>query len=585
MRLLFGWTLTTVVVLLSCNLSCVQAFDQVPVVEIDSGLVSGKVSKTWTGRTVFGFEGIPYAAPPIGPLRFQEAQPLKPWLGIWNASTPGSSCIQYSHETYDIEGDEDCLYLNVYTPRLPDQDDLLQGRLLDVLVFIHGGAFMFLEGSSFKPDFLLDKDILLVTLNYRLGPIGFFSTGDAVAPGNNGLKDQVQALKWLKRNVNRFGGNPDKVTISGMSAGGASVHYHMLSPLSRGLFSKAFSQSGSALCPWTITEDVPAKSATIGAYLGCPTKPSSVLVECLSSRPARKIVEAVKLFMPFMYNPYSPFGPVVEPPDSEIPFLSELPYRILAKGEAADVPWLSSVATHEGLYPGSEYVNNEALLNHIDKNWNQVIPHILDYNYTVPSSRIDEVSQRIRIEYMGEQPLVKGKTAEFIQMIGDRLFVVDIVKAAQIQAQVGTSPVYMYQFAYRGRHSLSELFSHSTENYGASHADDTAYALRTKIINVEESEEDRSLVPIMVEIWTSFTKTGKPSTGDSSIEWDPLSKDLNETTVPYLKIASPKNIYMEYGEEMGRKSFWDSLGFNENEQYNFYMGHVCSEDEFCYTIS
>lgn len=106
---------------------------------------------------------------------------------------------------------------------------------MNVVVYIHGGAFMFGSGREYKPHYLLDKDdIVFVSINYRLGPLGFASTGDEYVPGNNGLKDQVAALKWIQRNIAAFGGNPGAVTIAGMSAGGASVHYHMLSPMSQG---------------------------------------------------------------------------------------------------------------------------------------------------------------------------------------------------------------------------------------------------------------------------------------------------------------------------------------------------------------
>uniref|UniRef100_A0A2S2Q259 Carboxylic ester hydrolase n=1 Tax=Sipha flava TaxID=143950 RepID=A0A2S2Q259_9HEMI len=532
-------------------------------VEIDSGFVSGKLSKTWKGRSFYSFEGIPYATPPVGELRFKEAQPVKPWSGVWNASSPGSKCIQYVHPDYTVQGDEDCLYVNVYTPKLPGQEDA--SKPLNVLVFIHGGAFMFLEGSVYKPDFILDKDIVLVTFNYRLGPIGFFSTGDSVVPGNNGLKDQVQALKWVKRNIKRFGGDSESVTLSGMSAGGASVNYHMLSPLSKGLFQKAFSQSGTAMCPWTLTENVPAKSAAIGALLGCPVRTSAALVECLNARPALQIVNAVKIFMPFMFNPFTPFGPVVEPP-SEKAFISDTPYHIIANGQAADIPWLASVASHEGLYPGSEFINNVTLLKFITENWNQVIPHLLDFNYTVQPDKINNVSQLIRKQYLDSEDLVIGNTAKFIEMISDRLFIVDIVKAARMQAQLYKSPVYLYQFAYRGKHSLSEYFAKTDEDFGASHADDTAYALRNVYGNVEDSELDKSLVSTVVNVWTSFAFTGIPSTGDASFDWTPVSKDPNYSAVSFLKIASPTDIYMDE-EDMGRIPFWDSLGFNENENY------------------
>ncbi|KAL4141756.1 hypothetical protein QTP88_004333 [Uroleucon formosanum] len=540
--------------------------DKYPVVETKSGPISGKQSKTWKGRTIYSFQGIPYATPPVGNLRFQEAQPIDPWLKVWNASSPGSKCLQYNHWTYLIEGDEDCLYVNIHTPKLPGRGKSI--KPLNVLVYIHGGAFMFFEASVYQPDYILDKDIIPVTINYQLGPLSFFSTGDSVVPGNNGLKDQVQALKWVKRNIKYFGGDPESITITGMSAGGASVHFHMLSPLSRGLFQKVFSQSGTALCPWTIAENVPDKSAAVGAYLGCPTRPSKDLIECLMTKPAVHIVEAVKIFLPFLYNPFSPFGPIVELP-SENAFISELPYNIIAEGLATDVPVLFSFVTHEGLYPGSEFINNPELLKYIDENWNKVMPHILDYNYTIPQDYIDTVSEMIREEYIGSNYLAKGNTEEFIQMIGDRLFVVDIIKAAKMHAKFYNSPVYLYQFGYRGRHSFSEHFAQSNENYGASHTDDMAYALKNEFVNVEDSESDKSLVPIIVDIWTSFAFEGIPSTGDSRINWTPVSQSLDDSVVSFLKISSPTNITMSEVEDMGRTSFWDSLDFKENEYYSY----------------
>ncbi|CAG2062859.1 unnamed protein product, partial [Timema podura] len=165
---------------------------------------------------------------------FQSPKPPSRWSGVRNATEDTSPCTQRSifARQVEVSGSEDCLYLNVYTPQLPDgsNDDL------PVMVWFHGGGWVSGAGTSkfYGPQFLLDKDIVLVTVTYRLGPIGFLSTGDEAAPGNSGLKDQVAALRWVQDNIAVFGGNPNSVTIFGESAGGASVHYHILSPLSQG---------------------------------------------------------------------------------------------------------------------------------------------------------------------------------------------------------------------------------------------------------------------------------------------------------------------------------------------------------------
>ncbi|KAL3282159.1 hypothetical protein HHI36_005354 [Cryptolaemus montrouzieri] len=160
--------------------------------------------------------------------------PIEPWKDVLDATKPHAVCPQRDiyRRTDLIEGDEDCLYLNVYTPRLPSENL----ELLPVMVFFHGGGFLCGGGNSYwyGPDVLLDRDIVLVVTNYRLGALGFLSTGDSVSPGNYGLKDQSLALKWVKKNIEYFGGDPDSITLFGESAGGASANYHMLSPLSKG---------------------------------------------------------------------------------------------------------------------------------------------------------------------------------------------------------------------------------------------------------------------------------------------------------------------------------------------------------------
>ena len=199
----------------------------------------------------YAFHAIPYASPPVGALRFKPPKKISEnWQDIYNASDPKKGnekqCAQkgYAGLANDTKS-EDCLYLWVYTPSMSNATSPLP-----VFVWIHGGAFEIGSGkfSDYGPDRLLKgNDIVMVSINYRVGLLGFLSLGSAEVPGNMGLLDQVMALKWIQRNIKNFGGDPNMITIAGESAGSYSVIYHMLSPLSKGLFHRAIAQSGTPL--------------------------------------------------------------------------------------------------------------------------------------------------------------------------------------------------------------------------------------------------------------------------------------------------------------------------------------------------
>uniref|UniRef100_A0A6P7G416 Carboxylic ester hydrolase n=1 Tax=Diabrotica virgifera virgifera TaxID=50390 RepID=A0A6P7G416_DIAVI len=180
--------------------------------------------------TYYAFLGVPFAAPPIGELRFKPPQPANNWDGILEANNSKISCYQTDKD--DDYQTEDCLHLNVYTPNNPSS-----GKKTPVLVFIYGGTFVH-GHANYDPKsvaFLMRENITVVTFNYRVGPFGFLSTADTVVPGNMGLKDQQFVLKWMQNNIHLFGGDKAKVTIMGQSAGAASVTYQVLSPGSAGL--------------------------------------------------------------------------------------------------------------------------------------------------------------------------------------------------------------------------------------------------------------------------------------------------------------------------------------------------------------
>lgn len=184
------------------------------IVNTDGGQVSGTEERTrTTDIRFFAWRGIPYAQPPVGDLRFRDPVQHQGWNGVRDGSQHGSRCPSSSGR-----GNEDCLFLNVYTTNIIDKRP--------VMVWIHGGSFNGGSGDSdsFPADLYVAEDVVYVSINYRLGILGFMSTGDQHAPGNYAMKDMVMALRWIQRNIANFGGDPDNVTIFGESAGGVAVH-------------------------------------------------------------------------------------------------------------------------------------------------------------------------------------------------------------------------------------------------------------------------------------------------------------------------------------------------------------------------
>ncbi|CAN7937551.1 unnamed protein product, partial [Ixodes hexagonus] len=329
-------------------LVCVTApnTDEEPIIETKQGTLKGRFEAV-SGKKVQVYLGIPYAEPPLHDLRFRRPVPETPWNGTYDATQKKSSCPQHFYPAiFDIQTDlsEDCLYLNVWTP-----DTATPTK--PVIVWIHGGAFAF--GSSYQSWYngsLLTAmhDVVVVTINYRLGIFGFLAAGVADAPGNVGLLDQNLALKWVQDNIHAFGGNSSRVTIFGESAGAYSVHAHIISPLSRGLFQRAFMMSGtydsnglldSVFASAVQGSQVAAKLNCTGPFRDLTSHPEMVL-ECLRGKPTEALFNAARdvtgqklfTFLPTYPNDFFPIRPTLA----------------LKQGQFADVDVMVSVTQSEG---------------------------------------------------------------------------------------------------------------------------------------------------------------------------------------------------------------------------------------------
>lgn len=278
------------------------------------------------------FQGIPYAAPPVGPLRWQPPQPTLPWSGMLDASKPGPQCIQETpHESRTSKPtSEDCLTLNVWTPAAGRASDKLP-----VMVWIHGGGFVNGSGDIYHARYLAARGrIVVVTINYRLGALGFLahpSLGGDV--GNYGLADQQAALRWVRDNIAAFGGDPAKVTIAGESAGGMSVCDHLVAPGSAGLFRAAIIQSAPCQAMANL-ESAQRISVDYAASVGCPDEATAA--GCLRSLPATALARP-----PW----YSRIGDsdALTGPVAGTPALPEGAVAAIAAGQAARVPVLIGI--------------------------------------------------------------------------------------------------------------------------------------------------------------------------------------------------------------------------------------------------
>lgn len=279
-------------------------------------------------------------------------------------------------------GSEDCLYLNVYRPH---KRRYTRHTRLPVMVYIHGGAFFSgaMDKSILGPKyFMATGEVILVVIQYRLSALGFLSTGDAASPGNFGLKDQVVAMQWVKDNIGSFGGDPNLITIFGQSAGGASVHMHMLSPLAKGLFSQVIAMSGSAVGPYNYPTPDPLKLAQKHARLVGVTDADSLstteLVERLREIPAGDLTTSVAGLKFFDVDSLTVYRMVLEPSDLEGAYLTETPLELLRQGKFAKVPFMTGLVEVEGAVRAAAIITNQTTLNEFNSRVEELVPLLME---------------------------------------------------------------------------------------------------------------------------------------------------------------------------------------------------------------
>ncbi|EDS28756.1 cholinesterase [Culex quinquefasciatus] len=487
---------------MNCPATCGST---IPSVTITDGCLCGTTMPGLEGGPFDAYLGVPFAKPPVGELRFANPVRNLPWSGAYNASIARGACLQQNEFNPDraLAGDEDCLYLNVYKPRAGSGP-------LPVMAYIHGGGYI--AGTAHPayvgPEKFMDTGrVVLVTFQYRVGALGFLSTGDRAAPGNFGLKDQTMALKWIQENIRRFGGDPAKVTLFGQSAGASSVQLHMVSPLSAGLFAKAISASGSMLSYWNRPyEDALTLARRQGEALDISNAraiSTEKLVEALRKVDAKQLVGSVDK-LKFWYNqPIILYRPVVERYVSKETFLSEDPARLWASGRYRMVPWLTGFVPNEGAALTLGVVTNAVKLPQFLANQT----NLLSMFAAVPKSQEKNLLKR----FFAGAPVSNANIDGFDKMVTEAAFLYPMMKsillyrASNPSASGGSVSLYHFNFAGRYRYSALYTGQPMTSRYGIVHGEDLLYLWRSPAVfpdfprDSPEAAMSRRLVKLFVD--------------------------------------------------------------------------------------
>ena len=511
------------------------------------------------------FLGIPFAAPPVGNLRWKPPQPPTPWQGIRSATSFGNACIQPNlaqltgiAQGGSAAGSEDCLYLNVYTP-----NPIGNIGHLPVMVWIYGGAFVFGAGSYNPAAIVQQGHMIVVTFNYRLGPFGFLALPGLSAEnpngssGDYGLQDQQAALHWVKANITNFGGNPNNVTIFGESAGGSSVCDQIASPLAAGLFQKAITESGP--CEGVSAFSTPSLSTAqqsgtaFAAKAGC-TGSSSAIVSCMRALSANTLLNDTTNNLAGLFSGTG----LTFLPDVDGSVLTEPVVNALASGAYNHVPVIEGTNHDEGAlfvllqFLASGRMTAAQYTANLQKLFGPAAP-LVQAEYPVnPSTSPDQASARVATDAVFSCP---AHTA-------DRLFAAGV-------------PIYTYEFNDPdplGIDALATVLLHLDFTLGDMHATELPYVfdgiLNTvggafpELAGVSALPFPLSLLLIhpalshqMIAYWTNFAATGNPN-GSGLPLWSPYNPGSDQ----FQSLTSTGSGPISNFASDHHCSFWASLG-------------------------
>ncbi|XP_032521629.2 esterase E4-like [Danaus plexippus] len=521
------------------------------VVELDYGIVSGE--KYWDGD-FYTFYGIPYASIPTGRDRFKGPLPPKSWEGILEANRRSTICHQCyfsgGSEEVLLDGDDDCLLINILSPLVASENNLLP-----VLVYIHSGAFSGGSGNMAFFYHLARHDVITVSFNYRLGAFGFACLGNEEIPGNAGLKDQVAALRWIQDNIKKFGGDPKRVTLAGFSVGAAMAELLSFSKSTIGLFDKLILESGSAFSPFAINRN-PVETALNLAYaMGYNgTNKIEELTEFYLNAENKQLAE--KSINYYLKNSTFGFSPCIENLHEGMEaILLESPIDVINKGEQNDVALLTGFANMEGI---SRTIKFGTWREEMNENLADFLP--ADLKFDSEKARNDTISA-IRKRYFNDKELTAESLQNYVDYFSDSMFKTGIIKSAKLHADISKRPVYLYEFSYVGKLNIEHNYMDRIK--GASHRDQTAYLL--DFFGYTNNYKDLDVREKMTLMWTDFVKYENPTPYESfliTVKWLPYTKEERNYIEINKKMATKKDLFensFEFWNKIYEKFYWNPI--------------------------
>ncbi|XP_059214427.1 bile salt-activated lipase-like [Centropristis striata] len=522
------------------------------VVYTEGGMVQGENIRLGFRRHMDVFRGIPFADIPG---RFEKPKRHPGWDGILKATEYRKRCLQVNTIMTDTRGSEDCLYLNVWVPH---------GRSvstsLPVMVWIYGGGFLAggSMGANFLDNYLYDGqevadrgNVIVVTLGYRVGALGFLSTGDSDMPGNYGLWDQHHAIAWVHRNIRSFGGDPNNLTVFGESAGAASVSFQTLTPHNKGLIKRAISQSGVALCPWAVNRNPRQDAERIAKKVNCPTDQS--MASCLKMTDPHLLTLAGSLSItsspdhPIVRNLY--LSPVI---DGD--FVPDEPYNLF--DNAAEIDYIAGVNDMDGhLFTGLDVptINSPLVTTDI-----QDVRRLLAA-YTKEKGKLGvDNAYSTYTSTWGSNPSKETVKKTVVEIGTDYIFLVPTQAALYLHAaKATTGRTYSYLFSEPSR--LGGIGRPYPSWMGADHAEDLQFMFGKPFQTpLGYWPRHRDIAGYMIAYWTNFAKTGDPNKGDLSVPatWPKFTSTGHQ----YIELHSSMNKhYVHQKMRMRYVHFWTSV--------------------------
>lgn len=387
-----------------------------------------------------------------------------------------------------VFGTEDCLFLDVFSPEWATP-----GSKLPVMVYLHGGAYYMGAKNLYDPEFLVLKNVIVVTVNYRLGVLGFLCLNEI---SNLGLRDQVAALKWVQKNIAAFGGDVDNVTICGESAGASSAALHLLSELSKGLFHKVILMSGTALSVWAFNQE-PTLPAFADARKISQVNTEEDVVRVLTTATLETLVKATK---DVSVNPrHFKYSPCVET-NSTDPFFSDSPYNIIKSGKFNSVPVMMGYTESEGSFFYG--LLDETSVAKLNDNFVNMIPSLFSW---CPSNKL-RVASLLRSHYFGVSNITIKSVRSLIQFYSDWVAYAAIITFSKLLTNFSNEPIYNYLFAYEGDREFAKISIRRLK--GPVHAGELFYIFKPFGIPMLVSTRDQMFIFSFTAMLTNFMRYG-----------------------------------------------------------------------------